>query len=566
MRRIVVIASGMSGVSCATRIKRRLPQSEVNVIIPASLSEFQSVCQSADKSALGPASRRLAQDLPDLETLHSREVGVIEAADIMPDLEEREVTVTSSRGTVSIRYTELILDIPATVRLPRSLQNADNVFGWPMTGFSDAPILCDKSLAEAVSRDMPVLVVGGGAPALDAVFLAREAGAKVHWVRTGERDIPDIEPQLLGIILKEADDALAVSDLSTIPPEQIVRTMNAQGTRLESITLPDGTVLPCSCCLWTSPLMAIHPILREDGVSLDTLGHMELSETSSTAKSLYLVGNGAAVPPALLPGAKLPAPVYMGGQENASLSCGFIIASVADAPSLTASNAGSMGVATAGMTGLAFGRAGYSLSEAAASGFEAEYAIVSLPGWEEKAGGQSFILSLVCEKKSRTLIGAQVLGKNTTTAAVDGLLNMALAAMAEGTSLSSLCARPRIGLPGKLFGMAGDILQNKLSTAIKGINPDEFLASHASGADFFTLDLRSPHEWEQGHIPGAYNIPLPQLKKRLQAEVPHFTPIVLVSRDGKDAYATSCLLNSLGATDLYVLDGGMELWSYSMKE
>jgi len=37
---------------------------------------------------------------------------------------------------------------------------------------------------------------------------------------------------------------------------------------------------------------------------------------------------------------------------------------------------------------------------------------------------------------------------------------------------------------------------------------------------------------------------------------------VLVSADGKDAYAVACRLAGLGATSLYVLDGGMRLWPY----
>ena len=65
-------------------------------------------------------------------------------------------------------------------------------------------------------------------------------------------------------------------------------------------------------------------------------------------------------------------------------------------------------------------------------------------------------------------------------------------------------------------------------------------------------------------MPGAYNIPLAQLKKRLQDEVPRFTPLVLVCAAGDEAYAAAARLAGLGATDLYVLDGGMDVWPYSL--
>ena len=109
------------------------------------------------------------------------------------------------------------------------------------------------------------------------------------------------------------------------------------------------------------------------------------------------------------------------------------------------------------------------------------------------------------------------------------------------------------------------MLSNKLAGRYFGITPDEFIASREAGAEFFTLDLRSTPDWRAGHVPDAYNIPHTQLRKRLQDEVPRFTPIVLVAATSDAAWSVACMLGGLGATDLYVLDGGMAFWPHALE-
>ena len=123
MRRIVVIAAGMPGISCAARIKHLVPGCELNVITP--------VLATGQDAQKGPAGKRYAVDVPHPDMLSSHEIAVLEAQDIMPDLAQREISLTSSRGKLAIRYTDLVVEVPATVRLPRSLHQAQNVFTWP---------------------------------------------------------------------------------------------------------------------------------------------------------------------------------------------------------------------------------------------------------------------------------------------------------------------------------------------------------------------------------------------------------------------------------------------------
>ena len=126
--------------------------------------------------------------------------------------------------------------------------------------------------------------------------------------------------------------------------------------------------------------------------------------------------------------------------------------------------------------------------------------------------------------------------------------------------------RESCGATGMALSRCASILRHKLTGQVNGISPDEFMASVDAGAEFFILDVRPQSAWQQAHIEGAHNIPLVQLKKRLQQEVPRHTPLVLVCADGCDSFAAARTLSGLGATDLYVLDGGMNLWPYATEQ
>jgi len=74
------------------------------------------------------------------------------------------------------------------------------------------------------------------------------------------------------------------------------------------------------------------------------------------------------------------------------------------------------------------------------------------------------------------------------------------------------------------------------------------------------LDVRTPGEFESGHIPGSYNVPLdtfgehgPEL-----AQLEH--PIVLVCQSGARASDACERLTHLGGTGIRVLDGGITSW------
>ena len=74
------------------------------------------------------------------------------------------------------------------------------------------------------------------------------------------------------------------------------------------------------------------------------------------------------------------------------------------------------------------------------------------------------------------------------------------------------------------------------------------------------LDVRTPSEFDNGHIAGAYNVPLDQLPEHAHEVRAAHGAVVLVCQSGRRAQKAEALLRSSGMANMHVLDGGMQAW------
>ncbi|HLK10541.1 MAG TPA: iron-sulfur cluster assembly protein [Candidatus Binatia bacterium] len=94
----------------------------------------------------------------------------------------------------------------------------------------------------------------------------------------------------------------------------------------------------------------------------------------------------------------------------------------------------------------------------------------------------------------------------------------------------------------------------------RDVEPAEAMALLERTPDLFVLDVRTPAEYAQGHIPGARLIPLDELEDRL-GELPARGARMLVTCAAGGRSAAACeTLGRHGWIDLLNLAGGMHRW------
>lgn len=92
------------------------------------------------------------------------------------------------------------------------------------------------------------------------------------------------------------------------------------------------------------------------------------------------------------------------------------------------------------------------------------------------------------------------------------------------------------------MGYAASSLAKSETSALANVTPQEALTYIEQTPNVFILDVRTPGEFAQKHLPNAVNIPVEELKGRL-AEVPEDRPVVVYCRSGMRAGNAGALLN-----------------------
>jgi rhodanese-related sulfurtransferase len=104
------------------------------------------------------------------------------------------------------------------------------------------------------------------------------------------------------------------------------------------------------------------------------------------------------------------------------------------------------------------------------------------------------------------------------------------------------------------------------------ITPQEVMTRLEAGEELLVLDVREPHEFAQGHLPGAVNVPRGLLELKADAESPVADPAVAEKRDAQ--VVTYCLkapgarslfaaetLAKMGFTKVAAMSAGVNGWT-----
>lgn len=112
------------------------------------------------------------------------------------------------------------------------------------------------------------------------------------------------------------------------------------------------------------------------------------------------------------------------------------------------------------------------------------------------------------------------------------------------------------------WGLLATLILTSACSDAKGvISQDALLEQLQNGENPIILDVRTPREYQQGHVPGAVNLPYQQIGRRL-AELQEFKDreVVVYCEVGPRSRVAQSMLQQAGFTDVRHLAGDMAGW------
>ena len=176
-------------------------------------------------------------------------------------------------------------------------------------------------------------------------------------------------------------------------------------------------------------------------------------------------------------------------------------------------------------------------------------------------GAKMLGLKVIFRKSDGRVLGAQALGQDGP--AVDKRISALAMAIQLGATIydleeAELCYAPQFGSAKDPVNFAGMVAAN----VVRGDMPVTHWDCSENG---YLLDVRDPIELSVEHVPGAVNIPLSQLRNRLE-ELPRDQEILVICRSAQRAYAAVRILIQNGFEARTISGGTLARAMYSLGE
>jgi NADPH-dependent 2,4-dienoyl-CoA reductase/sulfur reductase-like enzyme/rhodanese-related sulfurtransferase len=170
---------------------------------------------------------------------------------------------------------------------------------------------------------------------------------------------------------------------------------------------------------------------------------------------------------------------------------------------------------------------------------------------------------LLFEVPTGKVLGAQAIGKGDVTKRIDVIATtIKFGGTVEDLKDLELCYAPTFSTAKDIVNHAGYVASNLLNGDFKQVNVDQVRNLVESGS--FIVDVRERYEYENGHIKSAVNIPLSELRERID-EIPRDVTVYLHCRTGQRSYNAVLALQNLGYQNVTNITGsflGVSFYEY----
>ncbi|MDR0782707.1 MAG: FAD-dependent oxidoreductase [Propionibacteriaceae bacterium] len=538
--RFVIVGGVAGGMSIAARLRRLNEMASITIfergehvsIASCGLPYFISGEITSKRALLVQTPESLARSLNlDVRTNHNV-IGL--------DWGAHQVLVATANGRETFEYDTLIL-APGALPSRPPIAGLDHPSVHTLRTVEDATTIVDR-----VENAKRAVVLGGGFIGLEVAEALNHRGLKVTVIEAAPHILPGLETELAFLATEElrrlgidVHDGIAASSITDLKGQAVVTLADGQTHKADLVilsvgTTPDTKIFEAAGVNCERGFMIVDAHGRTNLTDVYAIGDAVMSTHGVTGKpaAIQLAGPanraGRLVADALAPG--FPARALPGPLGSAIIRIGELT------------------IATTGANRAQLTQAGRRYTTIHTHPADhADY----FPG-----GDQLHMITHI-DAESGEILGAQAVGKGGVDKRID-VLATAIRAKLDAPSLIDLdlCYSPPYNSAKDPVNVIGLVADNVLTGTTKLWQPEQL--DWARSDQVLLVDVRSPQEYGTGRLPEAINLPLPELRDRLDeiADRAAGRPIALICESGRRSYLAHRILAAAGLESC-TFSGGM---------
>lgn len=539
MKKILIIGGVAGGASTAARLRRHSEEDRIimfekgphvsfsNCGLPYHLSGMIS---EAEKLVLMSPQKFLAQY--NIEARVNNEV-------IEIDRENKEVVVkdTVTKKTYRESYDKLVLSMGAKPIVPK-FEGLDSVNVFTIRNVVDINRL---NLFVKERKDKKITVIGGGFIGIEAAENLREAGYEVTLIEAADQILKIFDYDMVQRLQKEMYD----KGVELIVGDKVERF------KKNCVVLESGKVIISEVVVLAIGVAPDTELAVKAGIELGKTGAVKTDNNYMTNdRDIYAVGDMIEVYSPLFNDyfkLSLAGPAQKQARAVADHINGRVV-----------NNRGYIGSSVIKVFDFNGASTGLTESLIKARGMSLNYETIEIIP-SDKVGlmpnANPMYFKMIFEVPTGRVLGAQAIGKGNVDKRIDVIASVIkFGGTIEDLKDLELCYAPPFGTAKDVVNFGGYVASNVLERRFKQEHFSKVRELLEAGECI--IDIREKNEYAEGHLKGVPNIPLSELRERVN-EIPKDRTVYLQCRSGQRSYNACLLLQNLGYTNVVNVTGGI---------
>jgi len=541
--KIVIVGGVAGGATAAARIRRLDEKAEIIIFERSGFISYANCGLPYYIGGVIEDREDLTLQTPESFFRRFRIVAKVnhEVTDI--DVKNKTVHVTDLKTGRSFleNYDKLILATGAKPILPDFYVESDRTF----TLRTVEDTLKIRAFIEQ-NKPSTAVVIGGGFIGLEMAENLAERGIKTTIVQRSNHLLPTVDCDMASFIhanMRYNGVQLLLNSSAN--------KMNIAGERV-LLNLADGSTINADMLVLAVGVTPESTLAKKIGLELGVKGAIKVNAKMQTSiPDIYAVGDAVQVKHFITDKdsvISLAGPANKQGRIVADNICG-----------LNSEYNGLQGSSVIKLFDMTVGTTGINEQQAKANGIEYEKVILtqnSHAGYYPNATAMT--IKLIFEKATYKILGAQIVGYDGVDKRIDVIATAIRAGVtADELKDLDLAYAPPYSSAKDPVNMAGFVVENIKNGIVKQFYYEDIPLLRERD-DVILLDTRTSFEYMRGHAEGFINIPLDDLRERLD-ELENDKKIYVMCQSGLRSYLATRILMQNGF-DAYNFAGGFRLY------